>query len=193
MAPVLPGGFYVGGTAGWAHLGTIDEETNGIDRNRWGFGDGFGLGARAGVQTGPLRFEGEFTYRHNPFDSINGVSAGVHGSMQSFAFMANGIYDFPMPLWGGVTPHVGGGIGAVNLDLGHKGSGNITTETQFGYQALAGVSVPLTPSLSLDLDYRYLATTDPTFRNGFGARLATSYSTHNLGASLIYHFGAPPP
>jgi OmpA-OmpF porin, OOP family len=63
--------------------------------------------------------------------------------------------------------------------------------------------------LAFDLDYRYLATTDPSYNNkgqfpfpgsapgaGFppgSTRYTTGYSTQNIVASLTMKFGAPPP
>jgi outer membrane protein OmpA-like peptidoglycan-associated protein len=75
---------------------------------------------------------------------------------------------------------------------------------QFGYQAIAGFRYDINPLLAFDLDYRYLATTDPTFNNkgvfpfppfGFPpntTRYKSSYSTQNIVASLTMKFGAPP-
>jgi OOP family OmpA-OmpF porin len=75
----------------------------------------------------------------------------------------------------------------------------------FGYQAIAGFRYDINPLLAFDVDYRYLATTDPSFRNKgvapfppFGlpsnsVRYTTGYSTHNIVASLTMKFGAPPP
>src|SRR2546430_17665442 len=36
---------------------------------------------------------------------------------------------------------------------------------QLGYQAIGGIRYDFSPAVSFDLDYRYLATTDPTFNN----------------------------
>ena len=59
--------------------------------------------------------------------------------------------------------------------------------------------------LAFDLDYRYLATTEPTFNNkgvapfppfGFPpstTKYKTGYNTQNIVASLTMKFGAPPP
>jgi outer membrane protein OmpA-like peptidoglycan-associated protein len=44
----------------------------------------------------------------------------------------------------------------------------------------------------LDLDYRYLATVDPTYRSPTGARVTSSYQTHNVVASLTFSFAPPP-
>src|SRR5260370_27435865 len=64
---------------------------------------------------------------------------------------------------------------------------------QFGYQAIAGVRYNISPNLALDLDYRYLATTDATFRvPGTTIRYKSGYDTPNLMASLVYRFRPPP-
>src|SRR5436190_15317685 len=75
----------------------------------------------------------------------------------------------------------------------------------FGYQAIGGFRYDINPLLAFDLDYRYLATTDPTLNNKgvfpfppFGlapnaVKYRTGYSTHNIVASLTMKFGAPPP
>ncbi|HEX3415455.1 MAG TPA: OmpA family protein [Stellaceae bacterium] len=74
----------------------------------------------------------------------------------------------------------------------------------FGYQAIAGFRYDINPLLAFDVDYRYLATTDPSFTNKgtfpfppFGlppgtAKYTSGYSTHNIVASLTMKFGAPP-
>ena len=84
-----------------------------------------------------------------------------------------------------------------------KGSG-----WQFGYQAIAGFRYQFNPTVSFDLDYRYLATTDPTFTNSGrfpfpngnrgtnccgGASYTTGYSTQNIVASVTMKFGVPAP
>jgi outer membrane protein OmpA-like peptidoglycan-associated protein len=75
----------------------------------------------------------------------------------------------------------------------------------FGYQAIAGFRYDINPLLAFDLDYRFLATTDPTFSNkgvfplppaGFPprtTRYTSGYNTQNIVASLTMKFGAPPP
>jgi len=75
----------------------------------------------------------------------------------------------------------------------------------FGYQAIAGIRYDINPLLAFDLDYRYLASTDPSFNNKgvapfppFGlppsaVKYKSGYSTQNIVASLTMKFGAPPP
>ncbi|MBV9374577.1 MAG: OmpA family protein, partial [Alphaproteobacteria bacterium] len=65
---------------------------------------------------------------------------------------------------------------------------------QFGYQGIAGIRYNLNPNLTLDLDYRYFATTQPTLNiPNTNLRYRTGYHTNNFVASLIYRFAQPPP
>ena len=68
-----------------------------------------------------------------------------------------------------------------------------SSDWQFGYQGIAGIRYNINPALAFDLDYRYLATTDPTFKAIGGVKYKSEYSTHNVVASLSVRFGAPPP
>ena len=182
MAPVVPGtGFYARLGASATFLSSSDQVT-------------------LGMQWGPLRLEGQGSYLRNSARSLTSITTGdppITGSTQAFAFLGNAIYDFEMPpWWGGVTPHVGAGIGVAHLQAKQKFAGATilnSSDMQFAYQGIAGLRVPIAPNWAVDLDYRYLATTDPTYRSPAGARVTSSYSTHNLVASLTYSFGAPPP
>jgi len=104
---------------------------------------------------------------------------------------------------GGVFGRIGAGTPFPNPTLGGtflKGS-----QWNFGYQAIVGVRYDINPLLAFDLDYRYLATTSPTFTNKgvapfppFGlpastVRYNSGYNTQNIVASLTMKFGAPPP
>jgi len=78
---------------------------------------------------------------------------------------------------------------------------------QFGYQAIVGFRYDINPLLAFDLDYRYLASTEPTYQNkgvfplpnspGLlppnAVRFKQGYNTNNIVASLTMKFGAPPP
>src|ERR1700730_11968360 len=104
---------------------------------------------------------------------------------------------------GGVLGRIGAGTPFPNPTLGGtflKGS-----NWNFGYQEIVGVRYDINPLLAFDLDYRYLATTSPTFTNkgvapfppfGFPpstVRYNSGYNTQNIAASLTMKSGAPPP
>jgi outer membrane protein OmpA-like peptidoglycan-associated protein len=129
-----------------------------------------------------------------------GTSTLVKGDRNAYAIMTNAIYDFAVG-WA-VTPHIGGGIGAVILhDSASVKPGSVifppganfssSSRLELGFQGIAGIRYNINPSLAFDLDYRYLATTDPTFGSALG-KYKSGYSTHNVVASLSVRFGAAP-
>jgi outer membrane protein OmpA-like peptidoglycan-associated protein len=196
--------FYLGGEGGWSVLEDQTNRASGIGPVHAQFDSGFAAGARAGYEMGPWRFEEEYVYHGNDLNhlDVSGVNVpGVSGSRDSHAIMTNVLYDidlgrfnFHLP----VTPHIGAGIGAVDV-IDHAkatGVGQIANDNEwsFGYQAIAGLRYDVTPQVALDLDYRYLATPDLTFRvpSVPGSTYKTGYNTHTLMASLVYRFGPPP-
>ena len=157
-----------------------------------------------------MRFEEEFNFGENDLKRLSGpgFSLAAHGQRNRYAIMTNAIYDIPV---GWIfSPHLGVGIGAVNLhdSIGLRpvpgsipGAGPCaagcalasSSAWEFGYQAIAGIRYKFMPSLAFDLDYRYLATTDPSFKTLSGLKYKSEYSTHNVVASLTWLFVAPPP
>jgi OmpA-OmpF porin, OOP family len=197
--PPGPGALYFGIEGGWTNLEDATDRVGKLSfKQRWD--DGFNVGARAGYELGPLRFEEEFNFKDNQLTRLTfpGVSIPVRGQRNAYAIMTNAIYDFTLG-WP-VTPHLGVGIGAVELhdSISRKipavpASISSSSQWEFGYQGIAGIRYNINPALAFDLDYRYLATTDPTFRTVTGAKYRSEYSTHNIVASLSVRFGAPPP
>src|SRR5229473_507123 len=199
LPPSGPGSWYFGGQVGWTML---DSERGSLGRTaaagggsltlRENWNDGFNTGVRGGYEWGPWRFEEEFSFQTNGLHSLGlsaaspgwpaGTSTLVGGDRNAYAFMTNAIYDFAVG-WP-VTPHVGGGIGAVILhdsattqvgSVIHPGGGKFasSSRTELGYQGM----------------------TDPRFRSGIGpfTTYRSGYSSHNLVASLTVRFGAALP
>ena len=145
------------------------------------------------------RFEEEFRYQQNGITgaTIGPLSFPSRGNRTAYALMTNVLYDFTFG-WP-FSPHIGAGIGAVELHDSWNAPvvGTIanSSDLEFGYQGIAGVRYNINPSLAFDVDYRYLATTDPTFSVARvkGVRYTSGYSTHSVLASLSVRFGAPPP
>jgi OOP family OmpA-OmpF porin len=197
-SPAGPGAWYFGGEGGWTTLENQTGKTIGGIGIRQSFNDGFNVGARGGYEWGPWRFEEEFRYQQNGQSrfGIGPFNVAAQGNRNAYAVMSNLIYDFTLGF--PITPHIGAGIGAVGLHegLSIKPFGTIASNTQweFGYQGIAGIRYNINPALAFDVDYRYLATTDPTFKTKFGGiGYSSGYSTHSVLASLSVRFGAPPP
>ncbi len=197
--------FYLGGEAGWSILEDQTDRIAGVPPFHARFDSGFAAGARAGYEWGPWRFEEEYVYRSNDLSHLDvaGITlGGVSGSRQAHAIMTNVLYDINLGQFNlawPVTPHIGAGIGAVDIidQARVAGIGRLFNDDdwQFGYQAIAGLRYNVTPNVAFDLDYRYLATTDATFRVPAvpTLKMKSGYNTHTLMAGLVYRFGPPPP
>ena len=200
--PGQPDGWYIGGEAGWTDLGSEEAYLpTAKDAQLWS--SGFAAGVRLGCRFGGLRVEEEFRHASNDLDRF-----GLHpaqGARDAEIFMTDAVYDFDFG-WP-VSPHIGAGIGAVELHDGSRvpvlgiASFDNSTSWVFGYQAIAGISYPLAPGLTADLDYRYLSTTTPHFTTSpglvidgvaqGGRPLNSGYSTETILVSAIWHFAGP--
>jgi OmpA-OmpF porin, OOP family len=211
--PSGPGAVYVGVEGGYTGIedahGHIVSSGIGLNERR---GDGYNVGARIGYEWGPWRLEEEYRYQNNGGNRLTltglpavpsvgfpggSFSSPARGDRHADAIMTNLIYDFAGLNWlAGMTPHIGAGIGAVNvhnnINLPCCGTIGHSSEWEFGYQAIAGLRYNINPALAFDLDYRYLATEDPTFKSNLGFKYKSEYHTHNLVASLTYRFGPAP-
>jgi opacity protein-like surface antigen len=195
-----PSGWYIGAEGGWTAMESPQSgpASSPLVRSLSEyFSSGYNVGARTGYQWKWLRFEEEFRYQTNPINSIrDGVpqmTVPAHGSRDAYALMTNAIYDF---IFGKpVTPHIGIGIGAVGQrDVWSVAAGRCddSTQWQFGYQAIVGLRFNFTPMIAMDIDYRYLGTTNPTFTfNGggtgnavLGTTFTSGYATNSIVASL---------
>jgi OOP family OmpA-OmpF porin len=100
----------------------------------------------------------------------------------------------------------GGGVFPATLPAPLGGSFLKGNTWNFGYQAIAGLRFEINPLLAFDIDYRYLASTEPTYNNRgvfplpsnpgllppSTVKYRSGYNTNNIVASLTMKFGAPP-
>jgi OmpA-OmpF porin, OOP family len=188
------GQYYIGAQAGWTGLPYQTDTILGLSSVPVQFDAGYNVGVRGGYRWEAWRVEEEYSYRRNNTAEY-GDSPGISGNRHSHAIMTNVIYDLSTG-WP-VTPHIGVGIGAMDVFDGLKlpGRGLVFNDSswQFAYQAIAGLRYDITPFLALDLDFRYLATTESTFRiPNTTLHYRTGDNTNNFVASLTYRFGPPP-
>ncbi len=192
--------FYIGAEGGWTSLPDQPITVPGLFSTNLRFNSGFNAGVRLGYEWGPWRLEEEYSYRQNNvpgnFSLFGFPISGISGNRHTNSIMTNVLYDFTVG-WP-ITPHIGFGIGAVQISDGVKlpGIGQFINDStwEFGYQGIAGIRYNLSPAFTLDLDYRYLATTQPTFRLlNTNIRYRSGYNTNNFVASLIYRFAPPTP
>lgn len=132
---------------------------------------GLALGAAAGYDFGNnIRVEGEVAYQKNDLDKVSlplGIDVGLTGNISSLAFLLNGYYDFAND--SAFTPFISAGLGVARVDandLNVAGSNFPSTsadDTVFAYQVGAGVGYAVNKKVSIDVKYRYFATSDPDF------------------------------
>src|SRR5215469_717331 len=189
---------YIGAEGGWTGLPDRTDTIPGVTSVTARFNAGFNAGFRGGYEWGPWRLEEEYSYRQNGARDLvgSGFTLGVSGNRHTNAIMTNVLYDFTVGF--PITPHFGFGVGAANVFDGLKlpGIGQLFNNSswQFGYQGIAGIRYNIDPTLTVDIDYRYFATTQPTLNiPNTTFRYRTSYHTNNFVASLIYRFAPPPP
>jgi opacity protein-like surface antigen len=198
LAPAARAQYYIGAQAGWTGLPYQTDTFEGFGSVPVQFNAGYNIGARGGYQLAAWRFEEEYSYRRNgvaAYDVAGANANGVSGNRHTHSIMTNVIYDLTTG-WP-VTPHIGVGIGAMNVFDGLQvpGRGLMFNDSswQFAYQAIGGLRFDINPVLAVDLDYRYLATTESTFRIPNTSRsYRTGSNTNNFVASLTYRFGTPP-
>jgi OmpA-OmpF porin, OOP family len=190
------GQYYTGAQAGWTGLPYQTDTIDGLGSVPVQFNAGYNIGVRSGYQLGPWRFEEEYSYRRNDVVEYNESTNGVSGNRHTHSIMTNALYDLTTG-WP-ITPHIGVGIGAMDVFDGLKVPSRALVFNdsgwQFAYQAIGGLRYDINTVLTLDLDYRYLATTESTFMiPNTALNYRTGANTNNFVASLTYRFGAPLP
>jgi OOP family OmpA-OmpF porin len=110
-------------------------------------GYGFGNGVR-------VEIEGNYRQNDPSRVSFGGPLRTVNrGQVQNYGGMFNALFDIDVGSpW--VYPYVGAGLGAVHTELQRLNYG----QTNFAYQAIAGLSFPVygVPGLSVTTEYRFL-------------------------------------
>ena len=169
VAPVIEefgSGWYLRGDIGWTGYRNFNADylvggvltTTAVDPK---FDDVFALGGGAGFKAGWLRADITADYRFPArYGSATALGTMTSGEVSTFTALANAYVD--LGNWGGITPYVGGGIGAAVHQSkrwfdasGTSVMGNVT-KTTFAWALTSGIEMKLTPSLSLDFAYRYV-------------------------------------
>lgn len=185
--PIHPGP-YVSGFIGASGVTNTDASTTDFSTaspitstDRIRFDPSVNIGGTGGFDFGVVRLEGEISYKHGEISSVSiqtgqGVAQIVNtdGSLGALSMMVNTFID--LHNYSPVTPYIGGGIGFAALHLSDTFGTNISAtpptrglvydrddDTVFAYQAGAGLEIALNRRLSLDLGYRYFATSKARF------------------------------
>jgi len=205
--PIHPGPYVSGFIGGSAVTNTDVTSTNfstlpaGTIRDRVEFDPSINIGGTGGFDFGVVRLEGELSYKHGEISAVNDQTNNIQfrstdGSLGALAMMANAFID--LHNYSPITPYLGGGIGFAALHLSDTfgfpaGGGSQVLlyshddDTVFAYQAGGGLEVALNRRLSLDLGYRYFATSKARFdRTSIETRM--KFESHNGAVGLRVKF-----
>ena len=182
---------YAGLGAGWAWPGDLSYTTSDADEAPIVYG-------KVGTWTAnKWRAELELSYREHDIEGGTAATS-LGGDATVTALMFNMLYDLNVDseLYAGIKPYIGAGAGGAMVAT--DGTGPLYTvdeeETVFAGQLLAGLNVPITDSVVMDVGYRYFDTLGADISNGI-ATTEESFSAHTATLGLRWVFGAsePPP
>lgn len=152
---------------------------------------GLSIGIKLGSSFTNFRIEGELDYKTNDLDTLSGPGGSLRldGDVTSTSLMFNGYYDIKASPT--VVPYLGLGLGfsRVALDADVLGV-NIADDEDivFAYQFLAGIGFSASPTVTIDVGYKYFATADPSFEDVTGFPFDGEYSSHNITIGARFKF-----
>jgi opacity protein-like surface antigen len=176
-------------------------------KERVKFDPSINIGGTGGYDFGIVRLEGEVSYKQGEITSVTSqnIATGTtsqfvdtDGRLGALAVMFNSFID--LHNYSPITPYIGGGIGFAALHLDDTFGTNISVtpvtrgivyfhddETVFAYQVGGGFDIALNRRLSLDLGYRYFATSKAHFES---TPIATGlkFESHNGSVGLRVRF-----
>lgn len=156
---------------------------------------GYGAMAAFGIDFGDnVRTELEFAYRRTGIDKVGTGSSGT-GDIGAYSAIGNVIFDFTNA--SPFTPYAGLGLGAARIDYDNVspvgGSRVNDGDIVMALQGVAGLSLDLSPSISMFTDYRYMAAGNPELMTDAGAKTEGAFSEHRFTLGLRWSFGGPEP
>jgi opacity protein-like surface antigen len=206
-APARPGGYmsvFLGASDMQDTTASITEFAPITTKNaQVQFDPGFNIGATGGYDFGFIRMEGEMSNKQAEINTVSESTFGtryvnVDGHLGAFAMMMNGFFDLHNE--SPVTPYIGGGIGFSSLTLSttrgvDANSGALNNhifrdddDIVFAYQAGTGLEIAMNQRLSLDLGYRYFATSRGSFRKNWPNSTDLKLESHNAAVGLRVKF-----
>jgi len=161
------------------------------------FDPSINIGGTGGFDFGFIRLEGELSYKHGNIATITEQGGtrlhNADGNLGALAMMFNAFFDLHNA--SPVTPYVGGGIGFAAMHLSDTFVSEYgppiyqeDDDSVFAYQAGAGVEIALNRMLSLDLGYRYFATTTAKFGGDRDITTELKFQSHNAAVGVRVKF-----
>lgn len=183
-------GPYVSAYAGAAMPHDSDVVDNaGLDfSGEFTFDTGVAAGAKLGWIGRVAGIELDLNWHKADLDRITAdtIGVGVDADLKVYSATANLIFRYPGDM---VRPYIGAGGGYYRgkIDdvgvLGETFAGD--DDEEWGWQALAGVDILITPSISLFAEYKYTAV---DFSFGGEVEVDLDYEASQVYGGVSYHF-----
>ncbi len=171
-------------------------------QTQWGGGHAEGSGSQNTVGAGflvgmdffkqsetPIRTELEFAMRttYKSESEIDFVNYNSKLEYNLHTLMGSAFYDFHNESI--VTPYLGAGIGAGFVSGNYKinGTNRQIDDTVLAWHASAGLGIALNDTITADLGYRYLGTSNVSTQV-FGNDVETDISAHEFSLGLRFGF-----
>jgi len=158
-------GWYVRADLGyaWGNIGSAQSAPGFPNPTDSSLGKGFVAGMGAGIKTKWLRTD--ITYDYTTAMKYQGTIAtpgDVSAKITAMSALVNGYID--LGTWYRITPYIGAGAGVAMLYTSDYVStlappfatGLSAAQWNFAWAAMAGAGYAITPSLMVDLSYRYI-------------------------------------
>lgn len=152
-----------------------------------GWTAGGGAGVYSGIFGGSrFEIEGSYTSNDNGFLNYAGFELPADFSLDTAAVFVNYLKEIPL---GGLCGYLGGGIGygETSFDGTIAGVPYSDSDGGFAWQLIAGVDFPITDSLALFTQYRYMVLSELSHTTEFGD--FTQVTDDNLSSHAVL-FGA---
>ncbi|NTV60218.1 MAG: porin family protein [Chlorobiaceae bacterium] len=153
-------------------VGLMTNSTYGGLDDAYEYETGYLVNAAIGLKSGAYRVEAEIGYHQNDFKYYSDYN------LTAWSFMANGYYDIGLSD-SNITPYIMGGLGIANVNWEYSGGND--DDTTFAWQVGAGVGFKAADKVTIDIGYRYFATTDVEL---YGYDL--SVGSHNIVAGVRF-------
>lgn len=157
------------------------------------FGDSPVFGGGLGWRFTPwLRADATFDYRSDGTDHIAGDAR-----FRNWSAMLNGYIDLNLPFIRPLIPYIGAGagidqnkVGGSTVNVAGTGVAHFTgtSKDQFAWQAMAGLSWYLTPTLAVDVGYRYFYGGRAESGSSTGIPVRGDYHAHEIIGGLRWGF-----
>ena len=170
-------GTYVKGSYGAFLFSDSTVKVQGVGSAELEFDTRLSLSGAVGSDLGNnTRVELELAYSTADLDRVTGPvgATGVAGDVNVWSFLLNCYYDIKSNSL--ITPFIGGGMGIANIEVD---SGSSENDTVFAYQLGAGLGYAVNDSMTFEVGYKYIGTSDTEFQDS-GLTFEAEVDSHNF-------------